>query len=89
MGLDLVTVLGLCAGTLTTISFIPQVVKTWRTRSGADLSTSMFALFSLGLVLWFAYGVMIDSLPIIVANGVTLALTLLVLVLKYRFRNRC
>jgi len=87
MSLDLVNVLGLCAGTLTTISFVPQVMKTWRTRSGADLSTGMFALFSVGLVLWLIYGVVIDSWPIVLANGVTLALTVLVLILKYKFTN--
>ncbi len=78
--------LGLIAGTLTTAAFVPQVVKTWRTRSTQDISLGMFALFNSGLVLWLIYGVLIGSLPIVASNVVTLALALVILVLKLRYK---
>ena len=78
--------LGLVAGTLTTVAFVPQVVKAWRTRSTHDISLGMFALFSSGLVLWLVYGVMIDSLPIVVSNIITLALALTILFFKLRYK---
>lgn len=78
--------LGLIAGTLTTAAFVPQVVKTWRTRSTHDISLGMFALFSTGLVLWLVYGVMIGSLPIVVSNVITLVLALTILFFKLRYK---
>ena len=80
--------IGLSAGTLTTISFVPQVIKTWRSKSADDISTAMFSLFSLGLILWLIYGVYLQSLPIILANAVTLFLTAVMLTLKYRYRAK-
>ncbi len=79
-------VLGLVAGTLTTISFIPQVLKTWRTRSTRDISLGMFGAFCAGVLLWFFYGIRLRAAPIIVANGITLALAGTILVMKLRFR---
>jgi MtN3 and saliva related transmembrane protein len=78
--------LGLLAGALTTASFVPQVIKTWRTRSTHDISLWMFTLFNAGLALWLVYGVRIGSTPIIVANSVTLALALTILYFKIRYR---
>ena len=88
--MDFIDFLGLLAGTLTAIAFIPQVLKTralkiWRSRSGRDISAGMFVLFSPGLLLWLIYGVSIHAFPIILANGVTLVLALSILVLKLRF----
>ncbi|MBM4201611.1 MAG: hypothetical protein FJ189_10040 [Gammaproteobacteria bacterium] len=77
--------LGLVAGTLTTCSFVPQVVRIWRTRSARDISTVMFLLLSLGVLLWVVYGVAIQSAPVIVANGVTLVLALAILGMKLYF----
>lgn len=77
--------IGLAAGTLTTISFVPQVLRTWRSRSAGDISLAMFSLFSLGVVLWLIYGIMNDAPPIILANAVTLVLAVAVLVMKLRF----
>lgn len=82
---DAVDLLGAVAGVLTTVAFVPQVHKTWKTRSGRDISLGTFALFSLGVLLWLLYGVAIGSLPIVVANAVTLLLALAVLVLKLHF----
>ena len=79
-------VLGMIAGTLTTIAFVPQVVKTWRSKSTHDISYGMFILFSIGLILWLTYGIVIGAWPIIVSNTVTLALALVILGLKFRYK---
>lgn len=77
--------LGLVAGTLTTISFIPQVLQVWRSRSAADISLTMFLLFTLGVLLWGIYGVLIGSLAVIVANAVTFVLTVGIIAMKLRW----
>jgi MtN3 and saliva related transmembrane protein len=79
--------LGLAAGGLTTVSFLPQVLKIWRTKSAEDVSLTMFGLFSLGVLLWLSYGILVGSLPIVAANAVTLVLALIVIALKVRFRR--
>lgn len=78
--------LGLIAGALTSISFLPQVIKTWRSGSARDLSLSMFGIFSLGVTLWLIYGVKVNSIPIIAANAFTLALCLVILYFKVKFK---
>lgn len=78
--------LGLLAGVLTTAAFVPQVVKTWRTRSTHDISGWMFSLFNVGLLLWLVYGVRIGSWPIVVANTITLGLALTILYFKIRYK---
>ena len=80
-----VEIVGALAGTLTTIAFIPQVVKTWRSRSAEDISLFMFLLFSTGVALWLVYGIAIGSLPVIAANAITLLLATSILVLKIRY----
>ena len=86
--MNLVDSLGLAAGSLTTIAFVPQVLKIWVSKSAEDVSVLMFAVFSLGVVLWLAYGIALGAWPIIIANVVTLALSVLVLLLKHRYRTR-
>ncbi|MFP4012691.1 MAG: SemiSWEET transporter [Chitinispirillaceae bacterium] len=78
--------IGLAAGVLTTVSFLPQVIKTYKSRSAKDLSLVMFSLFTLGVLMWLVYGIGISKTPIIVANSVTLVLafTLLGFKLKYK-----
>lgn len=78
-------ILGLLAGTMTTIAFLPQLIHTWKTRSAKDVSLGMFLIFTTGVLLWVIYGLMIQSLPIIAANTVTLVLAGAILVLKFRF----
>ncbi|HEY9198492.1 MAG TPA: SemiSWEET transporter [Gammaproteobacteria bacterium] len=86
--MDIPTLLGLGAGTLTTLAFVPQVLKTWRSKSGNDISLGMFLLFSTGVLLWLIYGILIDALPVILANAVTLLLSLTVVALKLRYQRR-
>ncbi|MGC4080950.1 MAG: SemiSWEET transporter [Vicinamibacterales bacterium] len=73
---------GSAAGTLTTIAFIPQVVKAWRTKSVDDLSLWMLLAFTTGVALWTLYGVVTNALPLVVTNGVTFFLALALLVMK-------
>ncbi|MEG3436879.1 SemiSWEET transporter [Pannus brasiliensis CCIBt3594] len=83
--MDIVNAIGIVAGTLTTLSFLPQVVKTWRERSAKDLSLSMFLVFCAGVFLWIIYGFCVGSRPIVIANSFTflLAGTILYFKLKY------
>lgn len=83
--MDWVEIVGALAGTLTTIAFIPQVIKTWRSRSAEDISLFMFLLFSTGVALWLVYGFAIGSIPVIAANTITLLLALSILALKIRY----
>ncbi|HVY08261.1 MAG TPA: SemiSWEET transporter [Burkholderiales bacterium] len=78
----LLDIVGLLAGLLTTIAFVPQVWKIYRTKSGRDISARMFSIFSIGIVLWLVYGFMLGQLPIILANAVTLVLSLTIIGLK-------
>jgi MtN3 and saliva related transmembrane protein len=80
--------IGLVAGALTTVAFIPQLLKIYASKSGKDVSARMFVMFSAGVALWLAYGILIGSLPVILANGVTLALSVAIMVLKVRYARR-
>ena len=84
--MNIIDLVGLAAGGLTTIAFVPQVLKIWRTRSTHDISIIMFLLFSTGVLLWLIYGIAIGSLPVILANAITLVLALIIVVLKFRYR---
>lgn len=81
-----ITLLGLVAGFFTTVAFVPQVIRTWRMRSAADLSLVMVSLNSAGVLLWLIYGLCIHSLPLIIANLFTFALTSAVLILAVKYR---
>ena len=74
--------LGYFAGVLTTVAFLPQVIKALRTRSTKDISLSMWVLLFTGIVCWLIYGFLIGSAPVITANAVTLVLVGTVLALK-------
>jgi MtN3 and saliva related transmembrane protein len=78
------TILGLAAGFCTTLAFLPQVLKTWRTRSTADISLGMFLVMVLGIILWLIYGALLGDLPLIAANSVTLFLAGAILALKIK-----
>ena len=77
-----VTLIGLLAGALTTLSFLPQALRIWRTRSARDISYTALLCFIAGISLWLWYGALLHSLPIVLANAVTLALNLSILGLK-------
>jgi len=76
--------IGYTAAVCTSVAFLPQVLHTIRTRDTAGISLGMYLIFCTGVALWLLYGVLIGDLPVIVANVVTLALSLVVLALKLR-----
>jgi len=80
------TILGLIAGTCTTAAFLPQLVKIWKTKSTRDISLLMYVVICTGILLWLIYGVIIDSVPVILANAVTLVIAAMILILKIRYR---
>jgi MtN3 and saliva related transmembrane protein len=83
-GLEGIDALGYVAGFLTTMSCVPQVVKSWRSRSVHDLSLVMLLMLTTGLVFWIAYGVRRDDWPIMLTNGTSLVLWSSLLWLKVR-----
>ena len=76
------TIVGLVAAACTTIAFVPQVIRVYRLRNADAISLATFALFSAGTAVWLVYGLLIGSIPVIVANALTLGLALAILGLK-------
>lgn len=77
--------LGHVAGALTTGAFVPQVIHVLKTRQTRDISLATFVLFVLGVALWLGYGLLIGAWPVVIANGVTLVLALVILAAKLRY----
>ncbi|MGA2960410.1 MAG: SemiSWEET transporter [Candidatus Korobacteraceae bacterium] len=84
----LFTFIGFAAGALTTLAFLPQVLHTYRSKSVEGLSYTTLITFSVGVLLWFIYGVYLHSWPMILANGLTLVLQLPLLLMKVRYGRR-
>ncbi|CAD6493725.1 MAG: PQ loop repeat protein [Candidatus Argoarchaeum ethanivorans] len=84
--MNLITILGLVAATCTTVSFLPQAIKTIRSKHTKDLSFGMYTVLTIGVFLWFVYGIFIKDIPVILANGITLVFTatILYLIIKYK-----
>lgn len=82
--MTLVTVLGYIAASMTTLAFLPQVIKCWRTRRTKDISLPSYLLLGSGVFLWFAYGILIHDLPVIMANGIVFVLITMIIFLKLR-----
>jgi MtN3 and saliva related transmembrane protein len=80
------TWIGMAAALLTTAAFAPQAIQAWRSRSTRDVSLAMFSMMVAGIALWLVYGILIDDLPLILANTVTLVLAAAILIAKIRFR---
>jgi MtN3 and saliva related transmembrane protein len=83
--MDSIVIVGYLAGTLTTISFVPQVVRAWKLKETRDLSLAMLLLFAAGILLWTLYGIWTGSWPIIAANVITFFLILLLLGMKLQY----
>lgn len=83
--LDWTTVLGLVAGVCTTAAVVPQIWKAWKTKKVKDVSPGMFFVLITGLALWTVYGIIQNDFPIIITNGVALALNSLMLYLLFRY----
>ena len=84
--MNLITVLGLVAGTLTTLAFLPQLLKIWQTKSAKDISFNTLIIFNIGIFLWLIYGIYLNALPIILANLFTLIFNMIIVWLKIRYK---
>ncbi len=84
--MDIYEIIGLVAAFLTTGAFVPQVYKTWKTKSTDDISLTMYLVLFIGLMLWLAYGISLNSLPMILANSFTGVLVLMVIVFKFKYK---
>ena len=78
-------VIGLIGATFTTMAFLPQVVKTWKSKSVSDISIGLSLLFTVGTIFWLYYGIMINESPVIISNAITMVLTGSLLILKIKY----
>lgn len=76
--------IGYVAATLTTVAFLPQAIKTIRTRDTKGISLGMYVVFTIGIACWFGYGLVLQSWPMIIANIITFLLSATILVMKLR-----
>jgi len=81
-----IQILGLAAGTITSITFLPQVIQIWKTKSVKDLSLFMLILLITGVLLWLAYGLLVMDAAIIYTNSMVLAMSLILLYFKLKYR---
>ncbi len=79
--------LGMTAGSISSITFLPQVIKTWQTKSASDISLLMFTFATISVIMWLAYGIILGNVPIIFTNAMVLVFSLIMLYFKYRFRQ--
>jgi MtN3 and saliva related transmembrane protein len=85
--MDQWTVLGLVAGLMTTIGFVPQIIKGYRSKSMRDVSLIMPILLAVGMLFWLIYGIWLDSLPLVLWNAIALILNLIIIVLILRYNR--
>jgi MtN3 and saliva related transmembrane protein len=86
--MELSDMLGYAAATLTTFSFVPQAWRTFKTKDVSGISTRMYAVFTLGVAVWLAYGIVLGEVPMMIANSTTLVLACAVLVMKVRYGKK-
>ncbi|HEY4149129.1 MAG TPA: SemiSWEET transporter [Chitinophagaceae bacterium] len=82
--MDWITVSGLIAAFCTTASFLPQAIKTIKTKDTSSISLAMYVLFTFGTLMWLIYGVLSNNFPVMLANGITLVLASIILFYKIR-----
>jgi len=82
----IVKYIGFFAALCTTVAFYPQAIKVWKTKSTKDISLSMFIIFTIGVFSWLLYGIILSNLPLILANAVTLVLSLFILKYKLKYK---
>ena len=80
-------VLGYTAGAVTTFTFLPQVIKTWKDKSAKDISLLMFIIAAANEIMWVAYGVLKDNMVIILTNAILLVMSFIMIYFKYRYKN--
>ena len=82
----IINYIGFFAAFCTTIAFLPQAIKVYKSKSTKDISLYMFLIFTIGVLSWLIYGIIISNLPVILANALTLALSLFILIYKLRYK---
>jgi len=85
--MNTIELLGMTAGCISSITFIPQVIKTWKTKSAKDISLLMFTFATASVIMWLAYGILIRNNPIIFTNGTILVFSSLMLYFKFKYGN--
>ncbi len=86
--MNLVTTIGFTAAALTTIAFLPQVIKIWKTKQAKDISYSAYFIFGAGVFTWFIYGLLINDWAIIITNSTIFVCILLILGMKFKFESK-
>ena len=81
----IIDILGYVSATFTTIAFLPQIIKTIRIKSAKDVSMGMFVFFTTGVFLWIIYGVLTNTMPVLIANSVIFCLSLIQIILKIKY----
>ena len=84
--IDSFEIIGLIAAVLTTSAYVPQVYKTWKTKSAGNISLTMYLVMFVGIILWLIYGIHLNSLAMILANIFTTILTLIIIVFKLKYK---
>ncbi|MDE3182035.1 MAG: SemiSWEET transporter [Bacteroidota bacterium] len=84
--MNTIKIIGLIAAFCTTVSFVPQAIKTIQTQNTSGISLGMYSLFAFGTLLWLLYGVFSSNLPITLANGITLVFSIIILVYKLKYK---
>ena len=82
-----IQILGLTAGTITSFTFLPQVIQIWKTKSAKDLSMIMLLLLIVGVSMWLAYGILVKDAAIIYTNSMVLTMSLIMLIFKLKFKQ--
>jgi MtN3 and saliva related transmembrane protein len=83
--MEIITMIGLVAAALSTVSLLPQLIRVWKTKSGKDISTGMCGIMCTSVVLWLAYGVLVANMPLVSSNSVVFVQTIAILTLKTKY----
>jgi len=86
--MDSIELLGMTAGTISSITFLPQVIKTWKSKSAKDISLWMLLFVTSSVILWLIYGIFLKSIPIIYTNSAVLLMSLILLYFKWAFDRK-
>jgi MtN3 and saliva related transmembrane protein len=80
-----IDLLGMTAGCISSITFLPQVIKTWKTKSAADISLLMFTFATISVIMWLVYGIILQNVPIIFTNSMVLLFSIIMLYFKFKY----
>lgn len=86
--MNLTEILGFVAGSFTSVSTLPQLIKTLRKKEAGDVSITMFLVLITGIALWVAYGLQKKDMPVVITNSLALLLNIMMLILKIRYGKR-